>query len=185
LARAGGEVAPGGKALAGGSQITAHHTFIPMLKYIAAFLVIFAVLVFLKFCEGSPFRTWKSILLIGLPIGFLTGYYLNHAFLPKPPPAPQAQKASAYGMEMARDWRRIPGVSGVDISGNTVRIDFADFKPMPEVKSFAHMVAGSASYFLRTNNQPIHVKVKITQQGKDRYEMDYEPNKGVVDEQEF
>jgi len=27
--------------------------------------------------------------------------------------------------------------------------------------------------------------VRIAVQGKDRYELDYEPNKGVVDEQEF
>jgi hypothetical protein len=156
-----------------------------MLKYIIAFLVTFAVLVFLKFCEGSPFRSWKAVILTGAPVALLAGYYFNHAFLPKPPPVPQVQKASAYSMEMMRDWRRIPGVSAVDISGSTVHIDLAGFKPMPEVKSLAHMVAGNASYFLRTNNQPIHVTVKITQQGKDRYQLDYESNKGVVDEQEF
>ncbi len=156
-----------------------------MLKYLAAFLVTFAVLVFLKFCEGSPFRSWKSVLMTGIPLAFLAGYYFNHAFLPKPPPMPQVQKASAYGQEMVRDWRRIPGVSDVNISGSIVRIDLAGFKPMSEVKSFAQMVAGNASFFLRTNNQPIHVTVKVTQQGKDRYQLEYEPNKGVVDEQEF
>jgi hypothetical protein len=156
-----------------------------MLKCAASFVVTFAVLSFLKFCEGTPFRTWKSVFLTGMPLALLAGFYFNHAFLPKPAPAPQAQKASAYAMEMARDWRRIPGVSAVNISGTTVQVDFAGFKPMPEVKSFARMVAGSASFFLRTNNQAIRIKVRITQQGKDRYETDYEPNKGVVEEQEF
>src|ERR1017187_840253 len=156
-----------------------------MFQYFAALLVIFAVLVFLKFCEGSPFRSWKSVFLTGLPIGLLAGYYLNHAFPQKPPPVPQVQKADAYRAEMERAWRRIAGVDGVSIVGTTVQISFADYKPLPEVKSFARQAAGNASYFLKTNNQPIRVKVRIAVQGKDRYELDYEPNKGVVDEQEF
>jgi hypothetical protein len=156
-----------------------------MLQYLAALLVTLAVLVFLKFCEGSPFRTWKSVLLTGLPIGLLAGYYLNHAFPQKPPPVPQVQKAAAYRAEMERAWRRIAGVDGVNIVGTTVQINFADYKPLPEVKDFARQAAGNASYFLKTNNQPIRVKVRISVRGKDRYELDYESNKGVVDEQEF
>src|ERR1035438_5685393 len=156
-----------------------------MLKYLAALLGTFAVLVFLKFCEGSPFRSWKAVILTGLPIGFLAGYYLNHAFPQKPPPVPQAQKADAYRAEMERAWRRIAGVDGVSIAGTTVQIDFADYKPLPEVKGFARQAAGNASYFLKTNNQSIRVKVRISVRGKDRYELDYEPSKGVVDEQEF
>ena len=156
-----------------------------MLQYLAALLVIFAVLVFLKFCEGSPFRSWKSVILTGLPVALLSGYYLNHAFPHKPPPVPQVQKASAYRAEMERAWRRIAGVDGVNIVGTTVQINLADYKPLPDVKALARQAAGNASYFLKTNNQPIRVKVKISVRGKDRYELDYEPARGVVDEQEF
>jgi hypothetical protein len=156
-----------------------------MIKYILALLVSVAALVFLKFCEGTPFRSWKSVFLTAVPLGLLAGYYFNHAFPRKPPPVPQAQKASAYRAEMERAWRRIAGVNGVRIDGTTVHISFADYKPLPEVKDFARTVAGNASFFLRTNNQPIRVKVRIAVSGKDRYELDYEPGKGVVDEQEL
>ena len=156
-----------------------------MFKYVAAFLVVFAVLVFLKFCEGSPFRSWKAVLLTGIPLGFLAGYYFNHAFPQKAAPAPQIEKASAYRAEMERAWRRIAGVNAVSIVGTTVQVDFTDFKPLPEVKGFARQVAGNAAYFLKTNNRPVHVKVKISLRGHDRYELDYESNKGVVEEQEF
>jgi len=156
-----------------------------MLRYLAAVLVTVAVLVFLKFCEGSPFRSWKSVVLTGLPIGLLAGYYFNHAFPQKPLTTPQVQKADAYRAEMERAWRRIAGVDGVIIVGTTVQIDFTDYKPLPAVKDFARQAAGNASYFLKTNSQPIRVKVRISVRGKDRYELDYEPNKGVVDEQEF
>ena len=156
-----------------------------MFKYLAAFLVSFAVLTFLKFCEGSPFRTWKTVLLTGIPLGFLAGYYFNHAFPQKAAPAPQVEKASAYRAEMARAWRRIAGVDAVSIVGTTVQIGFTDYKPLPEVKSFARRVAGNAAYFLRTNNQPVRVKVKISLRGHESYELDYDSNKGVVEEQEF
>ena len=156
-----------------------------MIKYAVAMLAALAVLVFLKFCEGSPIRSWKTVLLTGLPLGLLAGYYFNHAFPRQPPPAPQIQKASAYRAEMERSWRRIDGVDGVQIVGATVQISFAGYKPLPAVKAFAREVAGNASFFLQTNHQPIRVKVKIAVGGKDRYEMDYLPGKGVLDEQEF
>ena len=156
-----------------------------MLKYLAALVVTFAALVFLKFCDGSPFRSWKAVLLTGVPVGLLAGYYLNHAFPQEPPSVPQVQKASAYRAEMERAWRKIAGVEGVNIVGTTVQINFADYKPMSVVKDFARQAAGNASFFLKTNNQPIRVKVRISVRGRDCYELDYDPNKGVVDEQEF
>ena len=156
-----------------------------MIKYAVAFLASFAVLVFLKFCEGSPFRSWKSVLLTGIPLALLAGYYLNHAFPAKAPPVPQVQKAAAYRGELERTWRRIAGVDGVRIDGTTVQVNFADYKPLPEIKNYARQFAGNASFFLKTNNQPIRVKVKITVRGAERYQLDYEPGKGVVDEQEL
>ena len=157
-----------------------------MMKYTVAMLVIFAVLVFLKYCEGTPFRSWKAVLLTGVPLG-LPDRLLQQPCVPAKaaPPVPQAQKASAYRAEMERAWRRIAGVDGVQIVGTTVHINLAESKPLPAVKNFAREVAGSASYFLRTNIQPIGVKVRISVSGKKRYEMDYLPGKGVVGEQEF
>mgnify|MGYP001191664879 CR=1 FL=1 len=107
------------------------------------------------------------------------------AIMQKAAPAPQVEKASAYRAEMERAWRRIAGVNAVSIVGTTVQIGFTDYKPLPEVKSLARQVAGNAAYFLRTNNQPVRVKVKISLRGHESYELDYESNKGVVEEQEF
>jgi hypothetical protein len=53
------------------------------------------------------------------------------------------------------------------------------------MQNFARQAAGNASVFLKTNSQPIRVKVRISVRGKDRYELDYDSSKGVVDEQEL
>ena len=156
-----------------------------MIKYGIAFLVSFAVLAFLKCCEGSPFRSWKSVLLTGIPLALGFGYYLNHAFPPKSPPLPQVQKAGAYRLELERTWRRIAGVDKVSIAGTTVQVDLADSKPLTEVKNLARQFAGNASFFLKTNNQPIRVTVRISVRGADRYELDYDPAKGIMAEQEL
>ncbi len=156
-----------------------------MIKYVIAFLASFAVLVFLKFCEGSPFRSWKSVLLTGIPLALGVGYYLNHAFPPKSPPVPQVRKAAAYRLELERTWRQIAGVDNVNISGTTVQVDFAEAKPLTEVKDLARQFARNASFFLKTNNQPIGVKVRISVRGANRYELDYDPAKGVTAEQEL
>ena len=156
-----------------------------MIKYMASFLVAFAVLIFLKFCEGTPFRTWKSVIFTGIPLGLLAGYYFNHAPLPRPVPLPQSPKAAAYRSELERTCRRIAGVDRASIVGTTVEMNCADYKPLPELKSIAREVGGTASYFLRTNDKPIAVKVRISVRGKDRYELELQPGKGVVDEQEL
>jgi hypothetical protein len=156
-----------------------------MIKYVLAFLVTFAVLVFLRFCEGTPFRTWKSVFLTAIPLALLAGYYFNHAPLKKPAPLPQSQKADAYRAELERTCRRIAGVDRASIEGTTVLMNFADYKPLPELKQIAREVGGTASWFLRTNNQRIAVKVRISIQGKDRYEIELHPDRGVVDEQEL
>jgi hypothetical protein len=156
-----------------------------MIKYLLAFLIIFAVLSFLKFCEGTPFRTWKSVLLTGIPLALLAGYYFNHALPKKPVPLPQSQKADANRAELERTYRRIAGVDRASIEGTTVRLDFANYKPLPELKQIALGVGNTASYFLRTNSQRIAVKVRISIRGKDRYEVQFQPGRGVVDEQEL
>ena len=156
-----------------------------MITYVLAFLVTFAVLVFLKFCEGTPFRTWKSVVFTGIPVALLAGYYFNHALLKKPSPLPQSQKAAAYRAELERTCRRIAGVDRASIEGTTVRMNFADYKPLAELKSIALEVGGSAMYFLRTNDQRTPVKVRISVRGKDRYELELQPDRGIVNEQEL
>jgi len=61
--------------------------------------------------------------------------------------AGQAEKASAYKLELERTWRRIAGVDGVRIEGRTVQIDFADHKPISDLKKFGRQIAGSACLF--------------------------------------
>ncbi len=78
-----------------------------MMKYVAALSVVLAMLVFLKYCEGSPFRTWKSVFLTGVPLGLMAGYYFSCALPAKPPPLPQSQKAAAYKAELERTFRRM------------------------------------------------------------------------------
>lgn len=156
-----------------------------MILYLASFLVTFAVLIFLRFCEGSPFRTWKAVVLLGIPLALLAGYYFNHAFPAKAPPKPQVEKASAYRAELERTCRRIAGVRSARIDGTTVEMDFSESKPLSELKRIAGEVGGTASYFLRTNAGPIAVKIKISVAGQDRYQAEYLPGRGVWNEQEF
>ncbi len=156
-----------------------------MIKYVAAFLVTFAVLAFLKFCEGSPVRRWRAVILIGIPLSLLAGYYFNHAFPAKAAPAPQTEKASAYRAELERTCRRIAGVDAAKIDGTTIEMNFAQPKSISELREVASQVGGTASYFLRTNNQPIAVRVRISVAGQDRYQADFQPGKGIWNEQQF
>src|SRR6266446_9619037 len=104
-----------------------------MMKYVAALSVILAVLVFLKYCEGSPFRSWKSVFLTGIPLGLMAGYYFSCALPAKPPPVPQSQKAAAYRLELERTFRRIAGVADASIVDSTVQMNFGQDKPLAEL----------------------------------------------------
>src|SRR5437899_10808948 len=108
-----------------------------MMKYVAALPVVLAMLVFLKYCEGSPFRTWKSVFLTGVPLGLMAGYYFSCALPAKPPPLPQAQKAAAYLAELERNFRRIAGVAEASIVGTIVQMDFEQDQPLAELKRIA------------------------------------------------
>jgi MFS family permease len=153
--------------------------------YIITFVVIFGVLIVLKFVEGSPVRSWTAVFLIGIPLGLLGGYWFNHALPEKPAPLPQSVKASAYRQELERTVRRIAGVDSASIEGTTIRMNFAQEKPMTELRSIAMQVGGTASYFLRTNDKNAQVTVHMTVQGRDRYEVDFGDKGGLSNEQTF
>jgi hypothetical protein len=156
-----------------------------MLLYIAIFAGIFAVLVLLKFCEGSPVRTWKSVILVGIVLGMALGWYFHHALPAKAAPLPQSAKADAYRQELERTFRRVDGVDSASFAGNKIEMNFSQDKPNSELKRIAVQTAGSATWFLKTNNGPVQVTIHITVQGRDRLQMTLDSAKGVTDEQEF
>ena len=156
-----------------------------MLIYIATFGGVFAVLIFLLFCEGSPIRSWKSVVLVGLPLAIAIGWYFTHAFPGKPAPLPQSAKASAYRLELERTYRRIAGVDHADFKGTNVDLNFSQDKPIAEIKKIALTTGGSASWFLKTNQNSVTITVHVTVQGRDRYDLTYDTAKGLIDEHEF
>jgi hypothetical protein len=156
-----------------------------MMRYAAALLVVLAVLVFLKYCDGTPFRTWKSVFLTGVPLGLMAGYYFSCALPAQPPPLPQTQKAAAYRAELERDFRRIAGVADASIVGTTVQMNFDHDQPLTELKRIAVQAGGATAHFLKTNSQGSRITVHISVHGRDRYELEYEPGRGVTDERTY
>jgi hypothetical protein len=156
-----------------------------MLIYIITFAIIFGVLIFLTFCAGSPVRSWKSVVVIGLPLAALLGWYFNHAFPAKSAPLPQAAKAAAYRQELERTFRRIDGVDRASFVSNHIELDFAQDKPLAELKKIAMETGGTASWFLKTNQNSVQITVHITVEDRDRYEMTLDTAKGVIEEHEF
>lgn len=152
-----------------------------MLIYLATF----AVLIFLKFCEGSPIRSWKAVVLVGLPLAAGAGWYFNHAFPAKAPPLPRSAKADAYRQELERTFRRIDGVDQASFVGTNIELNFTQDKPTAELKRLAAQTGGNATWFLKTNRNPVQVTVHITVQGRDRLEMTFDSAKGVIDGREF
>ena len=148
-----------------------------ILKYSLACFVILGILVFLKFCEGSPVRSWKSIFLTAIPLGFITCYYISCAFPLPPPRAPQAQKVSAYKAELERTFRRIAGVDRASINDSIVEINFAEDKPLSELKQIAVRTGGTAASFLKLPQ----VTVNITVRGRERYQLDYDTKGGTTE----
>lgn len=156
-----------------------------MLIYLATFAAVFAVLIFLKFCEGSPIRSWPVVILVGLPLAALLGWYFNHAFAPKGKVVSQSAKAAAYQEELERTFRRIDGVDDASFKGTTIEMNFRADKPTAELRKIALQSGGSASWFLKTNANSVKITVHMTVQGRDRYEMTYDSAKGMTDEHEY
>jgi hypothetical protein len=155
-----------------------------MTKYFIACAIIFAFLIFLKFVQDSPVRTWTTALLTAAVLSVLVCFYLNWAF-PKPtPPATRAQKVIRYAAELRRDFSRIKGVDRADIQGSTVRINFAEDKSLAELKQTARHTGGAAAYFMK-NGDKFQITVILSVHGEDRYQMLYDPDRGMVEETTF
>src|SRR6185437_13017289 len=150
--------------------------------YLITFLGSIALLSVLKLFEGSPVRSWKAVVLIGLLLSGAAGWYFTHAMPAKAVPVPHAQKASAYRAELERTYRRIAGVDSASIEGSVVRINFAEDKPLPELKRIALECGGTAAYFLRTDDKNAKLTIHLTVRGADRYEMDFDPSGRVANE---
>jgi hypothetical protein len=156
-----------------------------MLIYFATFAVTFAVLIFLKFCQGSPIRSWRAVVFVGVVLASALGWYFNHAFPAKSAPLPQSAKADAYRQELERTFRRIDGVDQASFVGTNIELNFIHDKSTAELKKLAAQTGGNATWFLKTNQNPVQVTVHITVQGRDRLEMTFDSAKGVTEQREF
>lgn len=153
-----------------------------MNKYVIICAAIFGFLIFLKFVEGSPVRSWVSALLTATVLSVLVCLYLNWA-MPKPAPlAPASQKFDRYRSELRRDFSRMSGVASAKVDGSTVQIDLASDKSMDEIKRMAQYAAATTASFLDDGRRnPIVVQMSV--RGRQRYQVTYEARRGVVAEQ--
>ena len=151
------------------------------MKFALACLVVFAVLIFLRYCEGSPVRTWKAVVLAGVLLSVAVCYYVRWAFPPPPPPQPREEKIALNQAELERTFRRIAGVRAASIEGPVVRLDFAEDKPVEEFRRIAQSTCGTAAHFLslyKTNRMVIFISVN----GRQRFALAYDTQRGVLDE---
>ncbi len=154
------------------------------MKYAIIALVVFAILSFLKYCEGTPVRSWKMVGLAGVPISLLLCYYAGHA-LPRPRPRQtQTERVAVNRAELARDFSHMAGVNQAVIDGRIVRIDLAAGKSPDEIKNFARQIAGTSAYFLSPDQTNL-VTVLISVNGQQRYELNYRGRAGIVDETSY
>ena len=153
-------------------------------KYALACLIVFAILIFLKFVEGSPVRSWKGAIFTALCLSVMVCFYLRWAF-PKPlPPTPRAEKVLAYRAELERDFRRIQGVESASITGSTVRINMAEEKSSSELRQLALTTGGTAAAFMKNGNK-FQITIIMSVRGEERYQAVIDPDHGVVREQIF
>lgn len=156
-----------------------------MIFYLAAFAGSFLVLGLLKFVQDSPVRSWKTVVIGGVVLGLAAGYYANHAFPKKAPPAPAAQKVEAYRAELERTFRRINGVDAATVEGTNIFIDFGQDKTSDELKQIAMQCGGSAAYFFQTGSGDSGIEIHLTVKGQDRYEMNFSTRHGVTSEKAY
>jgi hypothetical protein len=158
--------------------------FFMVLKFTAVCLVIFAIMTFLRFVQDSPVRSWKTVFFVGIPLSAIVCYYVSCAFPPPPPPQPVSEKVAVRRAELQRTFRHIEGVDNAIIDGSFIRINFAQNKPIQELKNIARSTGATAAHFLQTEGTN-RIVLLITVQGRDRYRMEYETGRGIVDEKEF
>lgn len=155
-----------------------------ILKFVLVCLVVFAFLTFLKFVEDSPVRSWKTVFFTGIPLAFITCYYVNCAFPGPPPSQPRSERVNINRAELERTIRRIEGVDRASINGMAIEMNFREPKPITELKQVGQHIAGAAAYFLQ-NGKTNRITIRMTVRGQDRYELEYDAKRGVINEQEF
>ncbi|MDQ6631857.1 MAG: hypothetical protein M3Y82_08870 [Verrucomicrobiota bacterium] len=155
-----------------------------MIKYIVACAIIFAVLIFLKFLENSPLRSWKAVFFSAVLLSVSVCYYLHWAFPPPSPPLPRAKKALANAAELQRTFRRIADVDQASIEGSIIKINFAEEKSLDELKRIALDCGYTAANFMR-DKKDFKITVHISVRGGDRYQVIIPAEGGAIEEQTF
>ena len=154
------------------------------LKYTAACAIVIAIVVFLRFVEDSPINSWKRVVLTSLLLAGAVCYWISWSFPPGPPPLPRQTKADRNRAELLRTFRRIGGVDRAEINGSVILLNFIQPKSLNEFKSIAMSTGATAAHFMQVGNSN-HITVQITVNGRNRYEMEYDTARGVVNEREF
>ena len=151
------------------------------MRYAITCIIVLGFLTLLRFLDGSPIRTWRAVLLTGLPLAFVVCYYLSCAFPPPPPPQPRAVKVDLNKAELERTIRRIEGVRWGQIDRGIVQMDFAVEKSRDQLKQIALSVGVTTAHFMRmweTNR----VMVIMTINGRNRYAVVYDTGQGIIAE---
>ena len=151
------------------------------MKFALACVLVFAILGFLRCCEGSPVRTWKAVFISGTLLCIAVCYYLNWAYPPPPPLPPRAEKVALNKAELERTFRHIAGVHAASIEGSVVRLDFREDKPMAELRRIALSTCGTAAHFLGLH-ETNRMSVFITVNGRQRIALVYDTRQGVMEE---
>lgn len=153
-------------------------------KYSLACLAIFGLLAFLKHVEDSPIRSWRGVFLTAIPFALIVCFWLKWAYPPPPPPQAPPERSDINKAEMIRTLRRIDGVDRATIDGSLVQVNFSKDKPLNELKQIARHSGSATAHFLDVGKGN-RITYRISIQGRDRYEMEYDTEKGVVSENEF
>ncbi len=153
-------------------------------KYTLAAVLLLGFLTFLKFVQDSPIRSWKAVFLTALPLVVVLSLWIKWAYPPSPPPQPKTERVEINRAELERTLRRIEGVDRATIQSNRIELNFGVERSIDEVKRLARNTAGNASFFLKIG-ETRHLTVLISVLGRKRYEMQYNPNAGVLSETTF
>jgi hypothetical protein len=137
-------------------------------KYVIGTAVVFAVLIFLRFVEDSPVRTWPRAIVSAVCLSFVVCVYLHWAF-PKPlPPAPVAEKVENYRAALERAFRHIAGVDSASLKDSVLRINFTVEKSPQELRQIA-LETGEPVIWLTGTSKTFQVKIVMSVRGEERF----------------
>ena len=156
-----------------------------MLKYILISLGTLTLLTLLKFVEESPVRSWKTVFFTSVPLAAAICFYVHWAFPPPPPPIPEKKKISNYRAQMEQYIRHIAGVRSATINGSRIEIDFGSEVPIAQLRSSVLGSGITAAQFMKPQGTNLVVTIHVTCLKRDRLEIQYDTNRGVVKEEVF